>query len=212
MCKPTTRKEALKSGVASYFTGRPCKNGHISPRGTSNHECRECSNIRKRTSRIDPKYIKKELLYRKKYVEENKDKISEAQKIKRKGDPEYFRRKWKKHYDKHAEKYRKRSRDMAKKYPERNAANARNRYALRRYGCKDRTYAEEIKKLKLLQNNKCIYCKKNIEKDYHADHIMPLYLGGDNNIDNIQILCPTCNLRKNKKHPIDFAQERGMLL
>jgi 5-methylcytosine-specific restriction endonuclease McrA len=41
---------------------------------------------------------------------------------------------------------------------------------------------------------------------------MPLARGGTNHRRNIQILCPSCNLRKGWKHPIDFAQEMGRLL
>jgi 5-methylcytosine-specific restriction endonuclease McrA len=41
---------------------------------------------------------------------------------------------------------------------------------------------------------------------------MPLFLGGSNWISNIQLLCPTCNLKKYKKHPVDWARENGLLL
>lgn len=36
--------------------------------------------------------------------------------------------------------------------------------------------------------------------------------GGANDKSNIQLLCPHCNLSKGAKHPVDFMQERGMLL
>jgi len=41
---------------------------------------------------------------------------------------------------------------------------------------------------------------------------MPLSRGGSNDKYNLQLLCPTCNLKKSAKDPIDFAQENGNLL
>jgi 5-methylcytosine-specific restriction endonuclease McrA len=62
-----------------------------------------------------------------------------------------------------------------------------------------------------LQKGKCACCHARLEK-YHLDHIMPLALDGANADSNIQLLCPTCNLEKHAKHPIDFMQSRGFLL
>ena len=39
---PTSRQEAKKSGSKSYFTGDPCRNGHLSPRYTGS-KCIQCS-------------------------------------------------------------------------------------------------------------------------------------------------------------------------
>src|SRR3990167_4537764 len=51
------------------------------------------------------------------------------------------------------------------------------------------------KKLFILQNSKCACCYQSLD-DYHLDHIIPVSLGGGNTDDNIQLLCPTCNLNK----------------
>lgn len=69
----------------------------------------------------------------------------------------------------------------------------------------------EVDNLFKLQKGLCIYCRCNLLK-YHIDHIMPLSLGGNNDIKNIQLLCKTCNLKKHNKHPIDWAQKNGRLL
>lgn len=39
---PASRKQALEDGVDRYFTGRPCKNGHIAFRWTDEGKCSEC--------------------------------------------------------------------------------------------------------------------------------------------------------------------------
>ena len=41
--KIMSRSEALKTGAHRYFTGRPCKHGHIAERLTSNGSCQECT-------------------------------------------------------------------------------------------------------------------------------------------------------------------------
>lgn len=61
------------------------------------------------------------------------------------------------------------------------------------------------------QSGLCVYCKVDITKKYHIDHIMPLALGGENSDDNVQLLCPSCNLRKNAKHPEVFMKELGLI-
>ena len=45
---PATQSEALRQGVTYYYTGKPCKHGHISERFASNKNCRECLRIRNR--------------------------------------------------------------------------------------------------------------------------------------------------------------------
>ncbi len=44
---PTSRQEAKKSGSTYYFTGNPCRNGHLSPRYRIG-QCIQCSRDRDR--------------------------------------------------------------------------------------------------------------------------------------------------------------------
>ena len=68
------------------------------------------------------------------------------------------------------------------------------------------------KRLFSLQKGLCPCCKRDLGKNYHIDHIMPLALGGTNTDDNVQLLRANCNLVKNKTHPVDFMQSKGFLL
>lgn len=63
------------------------------------------------------------------------------------------------------------------------------------------------------QRGACPCCRADLSTTgHHLDHIMPLALGGTNTDDNVQLLCPPCNLSKHAKHPVDFMQQRGYLL
>lgn len=44
-----SRTRAMVRGLDRYFTGKPCKHGHVAERRTSNHVCLECDDIRIRS-------------------------------------------------------------------------------------------------------------------------------------------------------------------
>lgn len=69
-----------------------------------------------------------------------------------------------------------------------------------------------IEQIGACQKWRCVICKTAITKKYHADHIKPLALGGKHEKQNIQLLCPRCNLKKSKKDPIEYMQSVGFLL
>ena len=72
--------------------------------------------------------------------------------------------------------------------------------------------AKDIENLYTAQKGRCVYCRERLGNRYHRDHIVPLKLGGDNSIYNIQLLCAECNLKKGSKDPVDWAQSIGMVL
>lgn len=69
-----------------------------------------------------------------------------------------------------------------------------------------------VDKIGSLQKWRCAICKIQLKKSYHIDHIMPLALDGEHAPSNLQVLCKTCNLRKNAKHPADYMREVGFLI
>jgi 5-methylcytosine-specific restriction endonuclease McrA len=62
------------------------------------------------------------------------------------------------------------------------------------------------------QKKVCHWCGKKCKDDFHIDHIQPLARGGLHVTTNLCIACPTCNIRKNARDPIEFAQSLGLLL
>lgn len=99
----------------------------------------------------------------------------------------------------------------AKANPEARRAHTRNRRAIKRNAEGIHT-AADVRTLLTLQKCKCVVCKANIKYSYHVDHIQPLSRGGGNGKHDIQLLCPSCNLQKHAKHPIDFMQSKGFLI
>jgi 5-methylcytosine-specific restriction endonuclease McrA len=54
---------------------------------------------------------------------------------------------------------------------------------------------EEVK-LAVFQRDggRCVQCGSNFDIQY--DHIIPVAMGGSSTVENLQILCATCNQRK----------------
>lgn len=68
----------------------------------------------------------------------------------------------------------------------------------------------DIDLMLLDQDFKCVYCKADLNSvGYHIDHIIPVSKGGSNYPENLQCLCPRCNLRKSAKMPEDYEREIG---
>jgi 5-methylcytosine-specific restriction endonuclease McrA len=63
---------------------------------------------------------------------------------------------------------------------------------------------------KSLEQAECHWCGGvfNTAK-CHADHVMPLKLGGSHSLDNMVIACASCNLRKNSLHPDEWVKKIG---
>jgi 5-methylcytosine-specific restriction endonuclease McrA len=69
-----------------------------------------------------------------------------------------------------------------------------------------------VDRLKKSQRGMCVICMARLNKSFHIDHIIPIAKGGSNTDDNVQLLCPKCNISKSDKHPVDFMQSCGFLL
>lgn len=64
-----------------------------------------------------------------------------------------------------------------------------------------------VERLIIAQGGKCACCGADLKQTgHHLDHIMPLALGGLNADENVQLLTPTCNMRKGAKHPDDWKR------
>ena len=158
-----------------------------------------------------------------KWAKANRDHINELQRAWKKKHPDrgaVYQEKWRQlHPEKASEwakKHPERMRAATRRWNERNPESAAiiNRNSkLMRKGVPGAHTKADIDRLLVLQRGKCAACAIQLSKaGYHRDHILPIALGGDNSAANIQLLCPTCNLQKNAKHPVDFMRQHGRLL
>lgn len=134
--------------------------------------------------------------YHREYYRKNKESFlekSQASRIKRLSVPE------------NREKERERQRAKKLANPEQVRADGTNRRAIKR-GAEGRHNKHDIALIMEDQLGMCVYCLKDITEKYHADHIIPLCRGGSNWPENIQCLCPDCNLSKHKKTHEEFIE------
>lgn len=231
---PRTKKDAAASGNKFYFTMAMCKNGHTDARYAHNSVCVSClkDNKKKNSESVKESGIKyrkknrekinnrmKEYLIREneeinlrrnKRYEINKDKINLSRKEKYIANKKLYLDRSKKWRQENKELFYEGIKRWREKNPEVCLAQAHRKRA-RRKGIIGSFSSKDIKRILLLQKNKCAVCRLILKK-YHIDHIIPVFKGGNNFPSNLQILCPSCNCSKGAKDPLIFMRELGLLL
>lgn len=189
------RKLAKQRGEKTYFTGKPCKHGHISTRITSTGFCSECSRIRaldyhfknhekSKKAKRDEYHAKKDeyLARNKKFIEQN---------------PEYHKN------------WRQLKKEDIKKT--RAIWNANNKH-LRQADCAKRRAAKLQRTPKWLTEKDfdlikieyelAAWCTKVMGEPYHVDHDIPLLgkkVSGLHTPSNLRVIRGSDNMSKGNK-------------
>jgi len=152
---PATRPDAVSVGSKYYFTGKPCKHGHISKRLASNFGCYECHLERGRTDAAREYYSD--------YREKNRESISVRHKRWREENPHKvveYNRKWR------AENPEKIA-EMDRSWNDRNRARKNAHRAMRRARLAQRTPPwADLEAIAFFYECRPEGC--------HVDHIIPL--------------------------------------
>lgn len=226
-----TRAAAIAAGLSRYFTGRPCRRGHISQRRTVNHACTECEwkkrcrdsrNAAERAARNrNPETYKatvgkylatdKGKATRHAYYVRNAETIKQRAKAHKQANPERaleLRQAW---YEANKAAVIQRVTDWNGAHPGASCNRGRN-YRARVRGAEGFHTVADIEALFTKQGGKCVYCRVSLRKGYHVDHIQPLSKGGSNWPSNLQLLCARCNNNKRATDPVEYARRNGRLL
>lgn len=200
---PKTWSEAKSRGEKHYFTGNPCKRGHVSKRLASSGSCCECvksSSLsyyhRNRHERIEKA---------RKWREENRDYCLEYSKKYYRLNGDYFTE----YASEYQRKNSKRLAEYSKDYARKNPLVVRANNAKRRASCKDGASGKDVSDWCEAQAKVCFYCQIECEDCYHIDHYFPLSKGGLHEIENLRISCPDCNMSKGSKLPEDWRKIKG---
>lgn len=224
------RKEAKEQGKTRYFTGKECPRGHISERMVSNGRCCVCTAEDKYKARkANPDKHKD---YMRKWHSENQDKEKQYR-LQNKERLRQNMRRWRKENPDRDKENRVswivrnagRHRQKSRKWREEN--RERDRFLNKRWrrnnpgkqktimfnrNCATRGVRQAIRHgliddMLSSQNWLCNYCSKDIKNGFHVDHKNPVSRGGGNSPENLQLLCPQCNLSKGAKNHIEFLNK-----
>jgi hypothetical protein len=182
-----SRKEAKEKGIKNYFTGKPCKRGHVNYRLVSNHKCCGCVKEENKNRHESSWYAK----YRKDYYKKNREHIRNQDK---KHYSAEYHKQWR---ENNREQRRAADAAWAKANPGKRCAIVMKRHAQKLKAVpKWAEYEKEQIRALYIQRDIII---KETGIPHHVDHIVPLqskFVCGLHCLSNLQILTAEENISK----------------
>lgn len=226
-----SRAAARAQGLKQYFTGKPCKHGHLCKRQVASGSCYDCLKRHSKNWRAaNPDKVLRswkkwrvansETVKKWKAASASRPEVRERRKV--------YQATW---YQTNKERDRparlalyaaKRESRIAysKAWVEANPERSREHFRMgmarrraRKRGAGGTHTAADLADIFRAQGGRCAYCRADLNKiKKHVDHIVPLARGGSNRRSNLQYLCQPCNQKKNWKDPNEFARSIGLLI
>jgi 5-methylcytosine-specific restriction endonuclease McrA len=160
---------------------------------------------------------------RKRYYDANKERLNAQHRLWTAANKEHIKEYDKKRRDANRERDRENSRRWRAENPDRvkeynkqwdilnrdKRKRLNHNYRARVNGNGGSYTLEELNSLFAIQDYLCYYCgtpffDNTLNAEYHIDHKIPLSRGGTNDISNLVISCPVCNLSKHTKTTGEF--------
>lgn len=181
MTLPTSPKEAIAAGHKTYFTGKPCKNGHNAIRYVANRHCSECNLVQFLAWRSTPRGRAADCAASMRYQRTPQGKAKHA----------IIRERFMRSQNGIAmmKKYR------ASAHGKATYVRCSQRQRARRRGVFTFRVVGDFEKLCEQWNYECAYCHTEPSK-LTEDHIIPISWGGADAPWNIVPACGTCNSKK----------------
>jgi 5-methylcytosine-specific restriction endonuclease McrA len=209
-----SRKDAKAAGLTRYFTGFPCKNGHLDERQVSDKTCMQCDRARKSLKHgASREAARKRSEQVAAYRAKHRERILEWQKEYNRRNAEVIKAKRAAHRTVHKDRINAKVAEWAKANPEKRRAKERAREGRERGAEGTHTWAD-IEAMRVKQNGLCAApgCTWRLEDGFHVDHVIPIARGGSNWPDNLQLLCPPHNQSKGARDPKDWVCDAPKLL
>ena len=184
---PTSYEEARSLGLAMYFTGKPCKYGHLTSRYASSKECFFCRKEKNQSSELKAKQKQASL--------NNKEKINARARERYQINKEFEKIRSQGKWINNKEAMTARTRDWESRNPQKALAIYKARNAVRKHRIKEQC-PKWADKAKIRE----IYL--NCPKGHHVDHIVPLKgknVWGLHVENNLQYLTASENCKKHNK-------------
>jgi hypothetical protein len=204
-----TRKQAREQGLTRYFTGKPCKNGHIAERFASKGICLECNRAHNTALREDG--------YHRDYYAKRMETDEGFRQAKRNDAKKHYHAVMKhdadrmtRHYERVAA-YQQENREVCNRV--RRAFNARNpgydRIYTAAYRAKQKQAVAQLTAVEMQQIRAIYRLRAKLSNEtgtlFHVDHRIPISRGGLHHPDNLWVIPATENLRKHNKLPEELA-------
>lgn len=196
-----SRRIAQERGFVRYFTGKPCKYGHVAERRVDNWSCEECTYFKNRS-------LKKKERNRK-YNKNNKQKVANRKREYYEENKEYFKNYKKKWWRENLERMKLNQQRYYQENKYRFVSYAAKRKVLKLERCLGDYFKEEINEIYKESQ------RRRVEgEDVEVDHIVPLQgnlVSGLHVPWNLEIVEASYNRsKKNKFIPyVEIYNEEG---
>lgn len=181
-----SRAEAKKQGLPRYFTGKPCKHGHVSERATHNGLCLECKREQSRESYASAS--EKKIASVDRWRRDNLEKKRSTNARWRADN-----RDWQRTYD--AQPHRKKARA---EWERANGWSVNQRAAARRLRLREASV--ELTQHQRQQINQVYRLRDQLTMqtgvEFHVDHYIPVSKGGKHVPENLWVIPAEQNRRK----------------